>query len=74
MILGRHVTLDGTLITVLVHYAIEHRASETLALLLARLDTEMIRALKAPLRRLARKPGPQPVGWCRSRRKPAWTG
>ena len=31
MTMGRHVSLDGTLITVLVNYAIENRASETLA-------------------------------------------
>ena len=49
MTLGRHVSLDGSLITVLVSYAIEHRASETLALYLPKLDAEMIKGLKTRL-------------------------
>src|SRR3954453_23218104 len=32
MTLGRHVSMDGSLITVLLNYGIEHRAGETLAL------------------------------------------
>ena len=31
MTVGRHVSMDGTLITVLVNYAIEYRAGETVA-------------------------------------------
>ena len=49
MTLGRHVSLDGTLIIVLVNYAIEHRASETLALYLPKLDAETIKGLKTRL-------------------------
>ena len=49
MTLGRHVSLDGSLITVLVNYAIEHRTSETLALYLPKLNAEMIKSLKTRL-------------------------
>ena len=35
MTLGRHVSMDGTLITVLLNYGIEYRTGETLAPLLA---------------------------------------
>src|SRR5262249_43543153 len=47
MTLGRHVSLDGTLISVLRNYGIERRTGETLALYLPRLDAEMIKRLKA---------------------------
>jgi hypothetical protein len=47
--LGRHVSMDGTLITLLVNYAIEHRASETLAPYLPGLDAGMIKGLKTRL-------------------------
>ena len=49
MTLGRHVSLDGSLITVLVGYMVEHRMSETLALYLPKLNAEMIKGLKARL-------------------------
>src|SRR5262249_16459870 len=49
MTLGRHVSLDGTLISVLRNYGIERRTGETLALYLPRLDAEMIKRLKARL-------------------------
>ena len=73
MTLGRHVSMDGSLITVLLDYGIEYRAGETLALYLPKLDPEMIKGLKT---RLAALPpaGTPAGGWCRSRRKPAWTG
>ena len=73
MTLGRHVSQDGCLITVLFHYVIEHRMSETLALYLPKLDAEMIKASRRVSRRCPR-PGPRPLGRCSSRRKPAWTG
>jgi hypothetical protein len=49
MTVGRHVSVDGSLITVLVNYAIERQASETLALDLSRLDAQAIRNLKTRL-------------------------
>ena len=49
MTLGRHVSLDGSLPSILTRYAIEHRASETLAIYLPKLDAEMIRGLETRL-------------------------
>ncbi|HVC97929.1 MAG TPA: hypothetical protein VND64_29935 [Pirellulales bacterium] len=49
MALGRHVSLDGSLIAVLVGYSIEHRTSEALALGLPKLDSEAIKDLKRRL-------------------------
>jgi len=49
MAVGRHVSTDGTLITVLVNYAVEYRTGETLALYLPKLNAEMIKSLKARL-------------------------
>jgi hypothetical protein len=49
MTLGRHVSVDGTLITVLVNHAIEQRAGETLARYLPRLDAGAIKGLKSRL-------------------------
>lgn len=46
MTLGRHISLDGSLITVLVGYSIEHRATETLAAALPACDAKSIRDLK----------------------------
>ena len=46
MTLGRHISLDGTMIAVLVGYNIEHRMIETLAIQLPRLDASTIKALK----------------------------
>ena len=47
--LGRHVSLDGSLIGILVSYAIEGRVSETLALNLTKLDAKTIQDLKSRL-------------------------
>jgi hypothetical protein len=47
--LGRHVSQDGIITMVLVGYAIEHRANETLALYLPKLNAGMIRDLKTRL-------------------------
>jgi hypothetical protein len=47
--LGRHVSLDGSLISVLVGYAIEGRLSDAIALYLPQLDPAAIRDLKARL-------------------------
>jgi hypothetical protein len=55
MTLGRHVSMDGSLITVLVNYAIERRTGEVLARYLPGLDAGTIRRLKA---RLAALPPP----------------
>jgi hypothetical protein len=49
MTLGRHVSLDGTLISVLVGYSIENRTSEALALYLPRLNAGTIKGLKTRL-------------------------
>jgi hypothetical protein len=49
MTLGRHVSLDGSLIAVLVGYMVEHRMSETLAPYLPKLNAETIKGLKARL-------------------------
>jgi hypothetical protein len=49
MALGRHVSMDGTLITVLLNYAIESRAGETLALYLPKLSAQELKSLKARL-------------------------
>jgi len=49
MTLGRHVSMDGSLITVLINYAIEHRTGETLALYLPKLNAEVIKVLKTRL-------------------------
>jgi hypothetical protein len=47
--LGRHVSVDGSLIAVLVGYAIEGRTGETLALYLPRLDAKTVKDLKKRL-------------------------
>jgi hypothetical protein len=47
--LGRHVSMDGSLITVLVDYAIEQRAGEALARYLPGLDAGTIKDLKVRL-------------------------
>jgi len=49
MTLGRHISVDGNLITLLVGYSIENRMSETLALYLPKLDAKTIRDLKVRL-------------------------
>jgi len=49
MTLGRHVSLDRNLITVLVGYQIERRASETLTRYLPKLDAKTIKDLKVRL-------------------------
>jgi hypothetical protein len=56
--LGRHVSVDGSLIAVLVGYAIEQRAQETLALYLVQLDAASIQKLKTRLDRLPAGAGP----------------
>jgi hypothetical protein len=60
MALGRHVSMDGTLITVLQNYAIESRAGETLALRLPKLSAPEIKSVKARLGTLP--PGGTPAG------------
>jgi hypothetical protein len=62
--MGRHVSLDGTLIGVLVGYSIEARASETLALHLPKLDARTIKELKSRLVNLA--PGARPASALRN--------
>jgi len=52
MTVGRHVSMDGSLITILVNYAIEHRTGETLALYLPKLNAEAIKGLKTRLKAL----------------------
>jgi hypothetical protein len=47
--LGRHVSLDGSLITVLVGYSIEHRVTNILAAHLPSLDAKTIKDLKVRL-------------------------
>jgi Holliday junction resolvase len=49
MTLGRHATLDGSLIGVLVGYAIEAKVYETLAVYLPRLDARQLADLKRRL-------------------------
>jgi hypothetical protein len=49
MALGRHISTDGNLITLLVGYSIENRMGETLALYLPKLDAKTIRDLKVRL-------------------------
>jgi len=49
MTLGRHISMDGSLITVLINYAIEYRTGETLALYLPKLNAEVIKGLKTRL-------------------------
>jgi hypothetical protein len=49
MKLGRHVSRDGIFILVLLGYAIEHRALETLAADLPRLNKDELKALKGRL-------------------------
>jgi hypothetical protein len=49
MALGRHVSVDGTLITVLQNFGIEYRTSDTLALYLPKLSALQIKGLKARL-------------------------
>jgi hypothetical protein len=59
MTLGRHVSLDGSLIAVLVGYSIEHRMGEVLALGLPRLDAK---AIKDVQQRLAALPAGESPG------------
>ena len=47
MTLGRHVSVDGSLIAVLVGYSIENRAIETLAVALPKIDAKTIKDVKA---------------------------
>lgn len=47
--LGRHASVDGSLIAVLVGYAIDARTGEALALDLPRLDAPMVKKLQAGL-------------------------
>ena len=47
--LGRHVSVDGTLITVLQNFGIEYRTSDTLAVYLPKLSAPEIKGLKARL-------------------------
>jgi hypothetical protein len=47
--MGRHASLDGTLIGVLVGYAIEARANETIALHLLQIEAKTLRDLRARL-------------------------
>jgi hypothetical protein len=47
--LGRHVSLEGGFITMLVGYQIEHRLTETLALYLPRLDAKAMKDLETRL-------------------------
>src|SRR5438046_2379089 len=49
MTLGRHVSMDGVLITVLLNYAIENRVGETLAPHLPGLEPELLKGLKSRL-------------------------
>jgi hypothetical protein len=49
MILGRQVSLDRSLLSVLVGYGIEQRATETLAAYLPRLDSKTTKELKTRL-------------------------
>jgi hypothetical protein len=49
MTLGRHVSLEGGFITMLVGYQIDHRLTETLALYLPKLDAKAMADLKARL-------------------------
>ena len=46
MTLGRNISLDGSLIAVLVGYSIEHRMIETLAVELPKLDASTIQGVK----------------------------
>jgi hypothetical protein len=57
--MGRHVSLDGSLIGVLVGYSIEARMGEALALYLPRLNAETIEGLKKRLDALP--PGSRPA-------------
>jgi hypothetical protein len=67
LIMGRHVTLAGTNIMLLVGYALEHRVYETLAQELPRLDAGLIRYVKE---RMAALPvGMTPAGATRSEEK-----
>ena len=52
MTLGRHVSVDGSLIAVLVGYSIEHRAIETLAFALPTLDAKTINDVEIPFQRI----------------------
>ncbi len=46
MTLGRHISVDGSLIAVLVGYNIEYRAIETLAVALPKLDSKTIKGVR----------------------------
>ena len=58
MTLGRHVSMDGTLITLLQNYGIEQRTIETLARSLPRLSATEIKGLKARLSALPQSATP----------------
>lgn len=62
--MGRHASLDGTLIGVLVGYSIEARAGETIALHLPELEAKAIKGLKSRLDHLA--PGGRPASALRN--------
>src|SRR6266446_4368717 len=49
MALGRHISLEGGFITLLIGYQIEHRLTETLALYLPRLDAAALKDLQTRL-------------------------
>ena len=52
MTVGRHVSMDGSLITLILDYGIEYRAGETVALYLPKLSAEAIKGLKTRLANL----------------------
>ncbi len=46
IVLGRHTSVDGSLIGLLVGYSIEHRATETLAVAIPKLDSRRIKDIQ----------------------------
>ena len=54
MTLGRHVSRDGYLVSILVRYAIEERMGRTLAIHLPDLNSEMLGGLRTRLDALPR--------------------
>jgi hypothetical protein len=52
MTLGRHISLDGSLICILVGYAIENRTSEMLAMYLPKLDAKTLKSLQTRVQAL----------------------
>jgi hypothetical protein len=59
MAVGRHISMDGSLITLILDYGIEYRAGDTVALCLPKLSAEAIRSLKTRLANLP--PGESPT-------------